>query len=119
MGASVAPDRRAQWLKGVLDLCVLGVLATEDAYGYDLAQRLHDAGLGEVKGGSLYPALTRLDEEGCVRASWRPSERGPDRKYYSITETGRARLANEGRQWEAFVDAARLLIDDRKAHHGT
>jgi PadR family transcriptional regulator PadR len=108
------PDRRAQWLKGVLDLCVLGVLATGDAYGYELAQRLEGAGLGEMKGGTLYPALTRLDEEGSVTASWRPSERGPDRKYYAITETGRTRLDTEAAQWAAFVDAARLIINKKE-----
>ncbi len=107
-------DARSQWLKGVLELCILGVLRNGEAYGYDLAQTLEEAGLGEVKGGTLYPALARLEEAGHVTTKWRASEQGPDRKYYSITAAGRNRLTDDTDDWRRFVEATGTLITDHK-----
>ena len=60
-----------EWMRGVLSLCVLAVVAEEESYGYAIAQRLQAAGLGRVRGGTLYPVLTRLEREGLVVSSWR------------------------------------------------
>ncbi|WP_306215484.1 PadR family transcriptional regulator, partial [Actinoplanes sp. RD1] len=59
-------DRRQQWLRGVLDLCVLGALARGESYGYEIGRQLESAGLGAIAGGTLYPVLLRLERLGLV-----------------------------------------------------
>lgn len=100
--------RRSQWLRGVLDLCVLGLLADDESYGYELVQKLEAAGLGEIRGGTLYPVLLRLQQAGLVAARWRSGESGPARKYYRLTANGRAVLRDTAAEWRDFggrVDA--------------
>jgi PadR family transcriptional regulator, regulatory protein PadR len=96
-------DRRAQWLRGVLDLCVLAALADREHYGYQLSQRLAAAGLGRIKGGTLYPLLARLEESGLVSSRWQAGEQGPGRKYYRLTPAGHGHLATHVGTWAEFV----------------
>lgn len=107
-------DKRGQWLKGLLELCVLGILSGGEAYGYEISAMLAEAGIGEVKGGTLYPALAKLEEEGLVSPVWRSGEGGPNRKYYRITEVGRAVLAEDGARWLALSRAASQLIGEQE-----
>ncbi|GGS18466.1 PadR family transcriptional regulator [Streptomyces aureoverticillatus] len=98
------------WTRAALPLCLLGVLATEEkSYGYALLSRLADAGLDGVKAATLYPALTRLEEEGAVETEWGAGEGGPGRKYYRITDEGRARLHRDRAAWAAFTGAVASL----------
>jgi PadR family transcriptional regulator PadR len=99
-----------EWLRGVLELCVLGVLADGPTYGYAIAGRLAEAGLGTVKGGTLYPLLARLEGEGLVSSSWHAGEGGPGRKYFVLTAAGRRELRTRARLWERFVDGTWRLI---------
>ncbi|MEO6570248.1 MAG: PadR family transcriptional regulator [Ilumatobacteraceae bacterium] len=103
-------DKRSQWLKGILDLCVLGILVDGEAYGYEIAGRLHRDGIGQIKGGTLYPALAKLEDDGYVAATWRTGDGGPNRKYYSITQTGATYLAVESAGWQTLADAAGVLM---------
>ncbi|MEU6980606.1 MULTISPECIES: helix-turn-helix transcriptional regulator [unclassified Streptomyces] len=98
----MAADRRSSWLKGVLDLLVLSCLTDGESYGYEIAKALAGAGLGEIKGGTLYPVLNRLEEAGLVEAEFRAAERGPGRRYYRLTDTGRTHLAAESEAWTQF-----------------
>jgi PadR family transcriptional regulator PadR len=98
----MATDRRASWLKGVLDLLVLCCLADGESYGYEIAKRLDEAGLGTIRGGTLYPVLNRLEEAGLVEAEFRAAERGPGRRYYRLTGEGRRSLTEQGEAWLAF-----------------
>lgn len=95
----------------MLDLCVLGTLDAEEGHGYAIAARLEEAGLAGVKGGTLYPVLARLHAAGYVVARWEPGDRGPGRKYYALTDGGRALLAEQAMAWAAFVRTTRALID--------
>jgi PadR family transcriptional regulator PadR len=97
-----------QWLRGVLELAVLAVVDRGETYGYRIAADLEDAGFGVVKGGTLYPLLARLEEDGAVSATWRESPSGPGRKWYSTTPAGRRRLHDQAESWRAF---ARLTSD--------
>ncbi|MET8503590.1 helix-turn-helix transcriptional regulator [Streptomyces sp. NPDC004787] len=98
----MAADRRSSWLKGVLDLLVLSCLTERESYGYEIAKALAEAGLGEIKGGTLYPVLNRLEEAGLVEAEFRAAERGPGRRYYRLTGSGRTALAAETEAWTEF-----------------
>jgi PadR family transcriptional regulator PadR len=105
-----------EWLRGTLCLCVLGVLAEGPSYGYAIAQRLQDAGLGVIKGGTLYPLLTRLEVQALVIPSWHVGDGGPSRKYLELTEAGRTELAQRRQQWRQFnlavAELAYLTGDD-------
>lgn len=105
-----ATDRRASWLKGVLDLLVLAALTDGESYGYEIAKTLDGAGLGQIRGGTLYPVLNRLEEAGLVEAEFRASERGPGRRYYRLTSAGRETLAAQGELWLAFDTSVRDLL---------
>ncbi|MFC4110146.1 PadR family transcriptional regulator [Micromonospora zhanjiangensis] len=102
-------DRRSQWLRGVLDLCVLALLAREESYGYQLAQSLDEAGIGPIQGGTLYPVLLRLQRTGLVVAHWREGAAGPARKYYRLTEAGQTALRRDGRDWQLFAGQVESL----------
>lgn len=97
-------------MKGVLDLCVLSRLRDGEAYGYELAKRLEAAGFGEIKGGTLYPLLNRLDRDGLVTTSWKGSDQGPDRKYYQMTKAGEAALVDASDAWSDFASAAHSML---------
>src|SRR5688572_16118456 len=106
----MTPDRRSSWLKGVLDLLVLADLTAGESYGYEIAKRLAASGLGQIKGGTLYPVLNRLEEAGLVAAEFRAAERGPGRRYYRLTDSGRDVLAEQSRLWLAFDESVRSVL---------
>ena len=80
---------------------VLSILAQGESYGYAILQRVRELSDGDIQwtDGMLYPVLHRLERQGMVEAEWRTPEQGRRRKYYSITEAGRAALARERLQW--------------------
>ncbi len=115
--ARVAFDaRRAQWLKGVLDLCVLGLIGNDTTYGYELAARFEHTGLGTIKGGTLYPRLTAMEKDGLLAAEWRPGDGGPGRKYYRVSDKGRALLAEGSIEWTTFAERVGELISAVPTH---
>ncbi|QMU96182.1 PadR family transcriptional regulator [Microbacterium esteraromaticum] len=106
-------DVGAQMRKGVVEYCVLGLLSREPMYGWRLAESLTDAGL-IASIGTLYPLLARLRENGWVSTFDQPSESGPVRRYYRLTETGIAQLALFREQWAPFaLTVSSLVREDR------
>ncbi|MFV0307536.1 MAG: PadR family transcriptional regulator [Desertimonas sp.] len=85
-------DFDPQLLKGVLTPLLLALLAEHDDYGYSLVERLREGGLGDVAEGTVYPALARAERAGFVEAYQVPSDRGPARKYYRLSDVGRGEL---------------------------
>jgi DNA-binding PadR family transcriptional regulator len=85
---------------------VLAILAEKDSYGYAILQRVRDLSGGRIEwtDGMLYPVLHRLERLGHIKARWETAESGRKRKYYRITTSGRAQLAEDRKQWMA-VDA--------------
>jgi len=106
-------NRRTQWLRGVLDLCVLSALGGGEMYGYELAQFLDRAGLGKIKGGTLYPILARLEKAELVDSDWRVGEQGPGRKYYSLTTDGRRYMEQQNASWHEFSELMRRLLQPK------
>lgn len=103
----------SQLLKGVLDLAVLAVLRDDDGYGYDVLRRLRVAGLEEVGDASVYGTLRRLYKAGLLTSYVVPSEEGPHRKYYSLNDRGRERLAESVRTWSSFASIMDGLVKER------
>src|SRR5206468_9663905 len=100
-------------LKGALDAAALAVVAERDGYGYDVVRRLRAAGLADVGDASVYGTLRRLYRAGALTSYVMPSDEGPPRRYYGITERGRAQLAEARAVWRDFSGA--LTILDRKS----
>lgn len=80
---------------------VLAILAEGESYGYAILKRVRELSHGEMEwtDGMLYPLLHRLERLGHVTTEWRPGAEGRERKYYALTEGGRAALAERKRQW--------------------
>ena len=110
MGAG--PDRRSQWLRGVLEACVLATVRDEPRYGYEIIQLLEQAGLGQIKGGTIYPVLGRLEEAGLVLTEWRPGESGPNRKYYVLTDAGTEMLHQLAGDWQRFTEIVATILPE-------
>ena len=108
-------DRESQLLKGVLPMLVLGLLAAEESYGYELVTRLQALGLADMSAGTVYPVLNRLERDGAVASRLVASSSGPARKYYRPTPAGLADLAASRDAWAhlaATVAAALHLPAD-------
>ena len=97
-------------MRGVLEVCVLAVLDGGPTYGYAISASLEEAGLGAIKGGTLYPLLGRLEAAGLVEVQWRAGESGPGRKYYELNDAGRRALAEKSEAWRRFTDRTRELL---------
>jgi PadR family transcriptional regulator PadR len=99
------------WLRGVLEMAVLRVLANEPAsYGYAISVALERHGLGAVKGGTLYPLLARLEQAAHVETRWEAGDGGPGRKYYTITDSGRSHLAAASAAWCEFAETTASFL---------
>ncbi|MGJ9414181.1 PadR family transcriptional regulator [Aeromicrobium sp. CF4.19] len=108
-----------EWVRAILPLAVLSVVAEAETYGYAVAQRLRAAGLGTVKGGTLYPVLNRLEGDGLVTSSWREGVGGPGRKFFTVTDRGRAHLNDRSGSWHAFTAQAASLLPHPTSTHPT
>ena len=99
-----------EWLRGVLEVCVLAVIDRGPTYGYAISAELAAAGLGDLKGGTLYPLLGRCEQAGWVAVGWRVGESGPGRKYYTLAPSGRTELRGRASRWHEFVDVTGSLL---------
>src|SRR6187551_504153 len=93
---------QSQLLRGALDAAVLAVVAENDGYGYDVLRRLRTAGMTEVGDASVYGTLRRLYRSGALTSYVMPSDEGPHRRYYGMTERGRAQLEEARAVWADF-----------------
>ncbi|MBV8719206.1 MAG: PadR family transcriptional regulator [Chloroflexi bacterium] len=111
-------DWLAQARRGVIELCVLQLIAQRARYGYELSTALAQLGkpLAATEG-TLYPLLRRLQREGVVEATWQESRDGPPRKYYHLSAAGRRLLQAQGAEWEELTQAVANLRNVDKANH--
>nr|WP_221378996.1 PadR family transcriptional regulator [Actinoplanes polyasparticus] len=89
-----------EMLKGTLEGCVLEIIGREETYGYAITRRLNDLGFADVVDGTVYTILLRLERNGLVQVTKRPSEVGPPRKFYALNDAGRAELATFWTKWQ-------------------
>ena len=101
-----------KWLtqikKGVIELCCLNLLATEQLYGYELARRLSLAPPFDVSLGTVYPLLSRMKKEGLVESTLEESPSGPARRKYYLLPAGRRRLDIMNSEWlniASYIDS--------------
>ena len=96
--------------KGVLEMCVLSVIASRETYPPEIKDKLEGTNLF-VKEGTLYPLLVRLKNDGLVDYIWREGKNGPPRKYFTITEDGKKFLEELTGSWRELVHAVDQTLD--------
>jgi PadR family transcriptional regulator, regulatory protein PadR len=101
----------SQILKGILEGCLLSIIAKGETYGYEMMEKLYAYGFTMVSEGSIYPLLLRMRKEGLVTTSQKelPSG-GPKRKYYSLTIKGREELDEFKERWGDISNSVNKLL---------
>ncbi|MRG86810.1 PadR family transcriptional regulator [Salinibacillus xinjiangensis] len=105
---------RSQLLKGILEGCILSIIARETVYGYELSMKLQQFGLKDVSEGSIYPILLRLQKEKLIRGEMRPSPAGPKRKYYYLTSKGQEALEEFLHEWKNIQGPVEEILQGGK-----
>jgi PadR family transcriptional regulator, regulatory protein PadR len=99
--------------QGTLELMILTILAREPLHGYGISQKL--ASLSQdsfrVNPGSLFPSLYRLEQDGKLKAEWRPSRNNRNAKYYRLTASGRKQLDQHRRRWDRIAFAITSVLE--------
>lgn len=101
---------KAQMLKGLLDGCVLEIIAREETYGYKITEALNHYGFHELNEGSVYPVLIRLEKKGYLIARSKASPLGPKRKYFSLSSSGEDYLLAFKVQWSDISSTVNFIM---------
>jgi PadR family transcriptional regulator PadR len=101
-------NNKAQMRKGILEYCILSVLSRNSCYASDIIKELKEAEVIVVEG-TLYPLLTRQKNAGLLSYRWEESQQGPPRKYYELTEAGRAYLEDLDKSWQELVGSVNRI----------
>ena len=106
-------DKTADLLQGTLDMLILKTAALRPIHGYAIVQRIQQISKDalEIRQGSLYPALYRLENRGWLKSEWKTTEGGREAKYYSITKAGRRQLEAETAGWKRLCSAIALVLE--------
>lgn len=107
------PETNTNLLQGTLDLLILKVLALQAMHGLGIARRIAQVtnGTFQVKPGSLFPALHRMEEAGWLNAAWGESENSRRAKFYRLTPAGRRHLKDETDQWARISTAMASALE--------
>jgi transcriptional regulator len=100
-------------LQGTLDLLILRAVELAAMHGVGIAARIEQVTRGAfiVKPGSLFPALRRIEQKGWIEGSWALSENNRRARYYKLTRSGRAQLAEEKRNWYRITSAMNWMLE--------
>jgi PadR family transcriptional regulator PadR len=112
----VATDDRtlAQMRKGIVEFCVLAHLRRGESYGREIASSLSRDPAVLTSEGTLYPLLARLRKLGWVETTWTPSDTGPPRRYYTLTDDGAAALEAFTAAWGPFHTAVTAILETER-----
>jgi len=102
--------------QGTLDMLILKTVAAGPIHGYAIAQRLLQISndVLQVRQGSLYPALHRLENKKLLVAEWKATDTGREAKFYRLTRAGRKQLEAESQNWDHLRDAIELVMRSRE-----
>ena len=113
---STKAKSRLQVLQGTLDLIVLRTLATMGPqHAYAIATRIQQVSedLLNLNQGTLYPALVRLEQEGCIKGSWGKTENNREARFYTLTKAGEKALQEETDRWRRMAGVVeKLLVEE-------
>jgi transcriptional regulator len=96
------PPSQFDLLQGTLDVLILKALALQELHGMGISRRISQMtnGAFEVKAGSLFPALHRMEDAGWLTSGWGETETNRRAKFYSLTKAGKKQLQSETERWE-------------------
>jgi PadR family transcriptional regulator, regulatory protein PadR len=99
-------------VQGTLDLLILKIVGLEPQHGWNISQRLKQVSgdVLQVSDGSLYPALHKLEQEGWIKAEWKPSENNRRAKFYELTRLGKRELEKETANWSRLSAAISQVV---------
>ena len=106
-------EERLELPQGTLDLLILKTLALAPRHGWAISERLHQISSAtlDIRQGSLYPALHRLERRGWIKARWGTSENNRRAKYYELTRRGRVQLETEITAWRKLSAAVAQVLE--------
>jgi transcriptional regulator len=106
-------NSEAELLQGTLDMLILKVVALQPLHGYGIVQRIQQISKEslQIRQGSLYPALYRLEKRGWLKSDWKTTDGGRDAKYYSLTKAGKQQLDAETAGWKRLCAAISLVLE--------
>ena len=107
-------NTQVQMRKGILEFCILHIIARGEVYASDMLEELTSAKIMVVEG-TLYPLLTRLRKAGLVDYKWVESSSGPPRKYYTLTKEGNGFLNGLDQTWSELVSSTKKIIAQKKS----
>lgn len=102
---------KSQLMRGTLEGCILKILLKDTTYGYEIVTKLQEYGFGEIKEGTIYPLLVRLEKKNIISSELRPSPLGPSRKYYSLTDEGRAYFGEFKEYWKQVSASVNQILE--------
>lgn len=102
----------SQLKRGTLELCVLSIVCESDCYGYELVNRISQC--MSITEGTVYPLMKRLKDAGLIDSYIVESQEGPPRKYYTVTDDGRAEKERLENEWFEFVKSVNELLKGDK-----
>jgi PadR family transcriptional regulator PadR len=105
----ITENTQTQMRKGILEYCILSIIARDETYASDIIAELKKAQLLVVEG-TLYPLLTRLKNNGLLTYNWVESTSGPPRKYYSLSDEGKKILEQLDKTWQELAFAVQTAI---------
>jgi PadR family transcriptional regulator, regulatory protein PadR len=105
--------KQTDLLQGTLDLLILRTLSLQPLHGLGISERIHQIsnGVFNVKPGSLFPALHRLEEQGWIAGEWGETDNHRRAKFYTLTKTGRQQLSTETRNWKKLIGAVANILE--------
>lgn len=102
----------SQLLKGILEGCILAIIAKGETYGYEIISVLTRYGFNDIQDGTLYPVLTRLEKKKNISCRIGESPLGPKRKYFSVTDSGKEYLKQFKESFSSITGRASAIIEN-------
>lgn len=112
--STASVDWPSDWLRATLGFLALRALSAGPSYGYAIISELERHGFGTIKGGTLYPLLTRYETAGLVTTEWRPGDGGPGRKYFALTDQGRLEVSRLSADWLRFAGITTHYLNPKR-----
>ncbi|WP_312652656.1 PadR family transcriptional regulator [Proteiniclasticum sp.] len=101
---------QSQLNRGTLEGCIVKIISMEETYGYEIVSRLQGFGFEDVKEGTIYPILVRLEKKGIISSVYKESPLGPKRKYYFMTKIGEEFLREFIMVWNDVRDSVDRIL---------
>jgi len=103
---------RSQLMRGTLEGCIVKIISKEKTYGYEIVSSLQEYGFVDVKEGSTYPILVRLEKRKIIASIYKESPLGPKRKYYFLTDLGKEFLREFEIVWNEVKSSVDKILEE-------